>query len=263
MPSATNVLPVQQVGVPRAGACLAGTCGQHRVLWVGLGRAEVSPLGAPRARQCTIAYTFRRLGLKRCPRLSGVDCEWSFLSAARAVPWDGLGMEAALHDPGEVTSAELGPTEVPESSPSTPQIDVGAGATPEELRVLEEECIRVGLTGGRLALQTGAELAPAAAQICEAAGPQLRAELVRAFEALVLTAATPEPLAERVRGEEGPALEPTATAEAAEVLHAQGRQGREGTAPLAVRPPRGKLDRRRVLGPRPSEPDGPGGEAPG
>ena len=80
---------------------------------------------------------------------------------------------------------ELVPAEAPGSSPPAPMGAEGVGATPDELRVLEDTCVRVGLTGGRLALQTGGELVPAAAQICEAAGLQLRPELVKASEVLV------------------------------------------------------------------------------
>ena len=129
-------------------------------------------------------------------------------------------------------------------------------ATPAEVQMLSDTCVRAGLTAGRLALQTGAEMEPAAAQVCEAAGLQLRPGLVRAFEELVRVAAGMEPLAKRARGEEGPRLEPVAIAEAAEGLLALGRREQPAAEPFALRPPRGQLDRLRR--PRAAGAEGPG-----
>ena len=63
-------------------------------------------------------------------------------------------MKSSAPDPsggGPEAAVELVPTEAPESSPPTPMGAEGAGATPGELKVLEDTCVRVGLTGGRLA----------------------------------------------------------------------------------------------------------------
>ena len=102
---------------------------------------------------------------------------------------------------------EAASTKGPDCGTPMPLIEEPGRATPAEMRALEDTCARFGLTAGRLALQTGDELGPAAAQICEAAGLQLRPGLVQAFQVLVLTAAALGPLAKRVRGGWGRACE--------------------------------------------------------